>query len=83
MGYELPANLGEHLGDGVWYLRMRLGSVNHRIFYFFGRERNAVCLSHHCTTERTPEAKEIQKAADRKALVMKNQEKFTRSWSGW
>lgn len=67
-GYELRRPDADYLRDGIYELRIRDGSVNYRILYFFHGE-NVAILGHALTKEdRVPPA-EINRAVGRKRLV--------------
>jgi len=69
MGYELciiPGREAASLGHGLYELRVRYGSVNYRILFFFhGRE--VVVLTHGFTKERQVPPKQIRLAMRMKA----------------
>jgi hypothetical protein len=60
-GIELRRPLADFLRDDIYELRIKFGSLNYRILYFFHGERVAVA-SHGCTKERTVPPAEIDKA---------------------
>lgn len=45
LGYELRRPLVDYLRDGIYELRLRVGTVQHRILYFFAG-RGRVVVSH-------------------------------------
>jgi phage-related protein len=66
LGYELRRPEADLLRDGIYELRVRLGTVNYRMLYFFhGRE--AAIVSHGLTKEKAVPPGEIDEAAGRKA----------------
>ena len=65
-GHELRRPLADHLGDGIYELRIQHLRVNYRILYFFSGEGIAV-VSHGITKEGKVPPGEIEKALTRKA----------------
>lgn len=64
-GFRTPRRIIENLGDGIYELRTRLGTVNYRIlFFFYGT--TAVVLTHGFTKEREIPPGEIPRALRRK-----------------
>lgn len=61
MGHELRRPHCDLLEQGIFELRVRLGSVNYRILYAFVG-RHVVLLSHGCTKERAVSKTEINRA---------------------
>ncbi len=57
--------------DGIYELRVRLGSVNYRLLYFFHR-RTVSVVSHGLTKESTVPASDINQAITRKAAFTAN-----------
>lgn len=81
LGNELRRPIADLLRDGIYELRVKVGTVNYRMLYFcFGP--NLACLSHGFTKEdRVPEA-DIELALRRKKLVQKDPKKHTAEWEG-
>lgn len=65
MGHELRRPEADLLRDGIYELRIRLGTVNYRILYFF-YGRNVAALAHAITKEDEIPATEINRAMERK-----------------
>ncbi len=79
LGNELRRPLADLLRDGIRELRIRVGTVNYRILYFFMGE-TIVCLSHGITKEgKVPDA-DIDMAVKRKKLVENDRERYTTEW---
>lgn len=66
LGHELRRPEADLLRDGIYELRVRYGTVNYRILYFF-RQGRAV-LSHGCTKEKKIPSQEIDAAAANRQL---------------
>jgi putative component of toxin-antitoxin plasmid stabilization module len=64
MGHELQRPEADYLRDGIHELRIRLGSVNYRLLYFFHGPIAAV-ISHGVIKEDKVPAKEIERAVHR------------------
>jgi len=75
-GHELRRPIADLLRDGIYELRIRRGTVNYCILYFF-RGQNAVVLSHGLAKEKQAPAREIDTAVQRKTLVEKDPAKYT------
>lgn len=80
LGYELRRPLSDVLDDGIRELRIRKGTVNYRILYFFCGE-NVVCLSHGIRKEKTVPKRDIDLAKARKIEVEANSRKHTAEWT--
>ena len=79
LGGELRRPITDTLRGGIRELRMKVGSVNYRILYFFCGS-NIVCLSHGFTKEdKVPDA-EIELAIKRKFSVERDLGKHTADW---
>jgi phage-related protein len=61
LGHELRRPEADYLRDGIYELRVRLGSVNYRMFFFFYEDIAAV-VSHGITKEQRVAPKEIDRA---------------------
>jgi len=63
-GYELGFPAAEHLGHGIWELRVRVKKVRLRMLYFF-HERDVAVITHgfHKDTSKVPGV-EIKRAKD-------------------
>lgn len=70
-GHELRRPAADILGNGIYELRASYNSLNYRILYFF-HGRDVVVLSHGITKTRTVPAAEIERAAARRALVLRD-----------
>ncbi len=76
LGHELRRPEADYLRDDIYELRVRLGSVNYRMLYFFhGRE--AVVVSHGLTKQRRVPAKEINTAIERKKAFENDPDQHT------
>jgi len=75
-GFELRRPVAEHLGDGIYELRAKRGKVHYRILYFYCG-RNVACLTHGFTKEGEIPPIEITRAKKAKALVERNQDRYT------
>jgi phage-related protein len=65
LGHELRRPEADLLRDGIYELRVRLGSVNYRMLYFF-HGRVAAVVSHRLIKEKSVPAGEIEEAIERK-----------------
>ena len=64
-GYELRRPEADFLRDGIYELRVRLGTTNYRLLYFF-HGRNAAVLAHGLVKEREVPQRDIELAIRRK-----------------
>lgn len=71
LGHELRRPEADYLGDGIHELRVRLGSVNYRLLYFF-HGRTVCVIAHGLTKEAAVPAADIQRALARKATFTTN-----------
>ncbi len=71
LGHELRRPEADYLRDGIYELRVRLGSVNYRLLYFF-HGRTISVVAHGLTKEATVPAVEIERAKGRKAAFDAN-----------
>jgi len=76
LGYELRRPEADLLRDGIYELRVRFQSVNHRMLYFFQANIAAV-LSHGITKERVIPPKEIDRAIQNKIRFMTDPQRHT------
>jgi phage-related protein len=65
MGHELRRPITENLSNDIYELRIRFGSVNYRILYFF-HGRTAAILAHGLTKEAKVPDKDINIAVERR-----------------
>ena len=65
-GHELRRPVADYLRDGVWELRVRHGTVNYRILYFF-HGGTACVLAHGLTKKGMVPDQDIDRALRRKA----------------
>lgn len=79
-GRDLRRPLAAHLDRGIYELRARAGTEQHRIFYFFHGE-DAVILSHGFQKEDKIPSSEIDRAVNCRSLVEKRPELYTTQWS--
>jgi phage-related protein len=75
-GYDLRRPHCDLLGQGIWELRARHGTVHYRILYAFVG-KNIVLLSHGCTKERRVPKSEINRAIKNRDNYKKNPEAHT------
>jgi phage-related protein len=61
MGHELRRPEADYLRDGIYELRVRIGTVNYRMLYFFHEDIAAV-VSHGIMKEQRVPPKEIDRA---------------------
>src|SRR5882724_2303809 len=66
LGHELRRPEADYLRDGIHELRVRLGSVNYRLLYFFHGQTVSV-IAHGLTKEAAVPAGDIKRAITRKA----------------
>lgn len=66
LGYELRRPEADYLRDGLYELRVRFGSVNYRLLYFFQGHTIAV-VTHGLTKETAIPAADLARALARKA----------------
>lgn len=79
-GYELGFPAAEHLGDGIWELRMRVKKVRLRMLYFFHERATAVILNgFYKDTAKVPVV-EIRRARDKRAKYHSEPESHTFYW---
>ena len=71
--------MADGLRDGIHELRVKEGTVQYRILYFYCGA-NAVCLFHGITKERKVPDSEIDLAIKRKLLVEQDLDIFTTLW---
>lgn len=71
LGHELRRPEADYLRDGIYELRIRLGTVNYRLLYFFHKTGEAV-VSHGFTKERRVPQREISRAIERKRKFQQN-----------
>jgi len=71
MGHELRRPIADFLRDGIYELRVRKGSVNYRVLYFF-HGKDVAILAHALTKEADVPEVEIERALRRKAKFEAN-----------
>jgi putative component of toxin-antitoxin plasmid stabilization module len=71
LGHELRRPEADYLRDGVYELRIRLGSVNYRLLYFF-HGRTVSVVAHGLTKEDNVSAAAINRAIAGKAAFTAN-----------
>ena len=76
MGHDARRPLADYLRDGIYELRVRLGTINYRLLYFF-HGRTAIVLTHGLTKEQTVPAREIELAIDRRRRFLDDPPKHT------
>jgi phage-related protein len=70
-GHALRRPAAEYLRDDIYELRIRYGSVNYRILYFF-HGRTIAVLAHGLTKEKDVPDRDIDLAVARKDAFMKS-----------
>ncbi|HRP06800.1 MAG TPA: type II toxin-antitoxin system RelE/ParE family toxin [Opitutaceae bacterium] len=70
-GHELRRPESDYLRDGIYELRVRLGSINYRLLYFF-HGRTVSVLAHGLTKESSIPVTDLQKAIVRKVAFAAN-----------
>lgn len=78
-GHDLRRPLAEHLGDGIYELRIRRQRVHYRMLYFF-HGRNIAILTQGFTKEKQVPQQEIDRAKDDRNLVRRDFKKHTAEW---
>jgi putative component of toxin-antitoxin plasmid stabilization module len=71
LGHELRRPEADLLRDGIYELRIRMGSVNYRLLYFF-HQRTVSVVAHGLTKEAIVPATDINRAITRKAVYTAN-----------
>src|SRR5580658_5986741 len=71
LGHELRRPEGDYLRDGIYELRVRSGSVNYRLLYFF-HGRTVSVVAHGLTKEAGVPASDINRAVARKSAFTAN-----------
>jgi phage-related protein len=71
LGHELRRPEADYLRDGIYELRVRLGSVNYRLLYFFHGQTASV-IAHGLTKEAAVPASDIKRAIARKSAFVAN-----------
>ncbi|MEW6349505.1 MAG: type II toxin-antitoxin system RelE/ParE family toxin [Thermodesulfobacteriota bacterium] len=79
LGNEWRRPYADYLRDGIYELRVKVGTVNYRMLYFF-HGSTAVVLSHGFPKEDRVPAKEIDKAVERRSRFVRNPEIYTTLW---
>ena len=81
LGHELRRPEADLLRDGIYELRIGLGTINYRLLYFF-HDRQVAVLAHGLTKEAQVPATEINRAVARKRLFESNPEKHSHETEG-
>ena len=76
LGHELRRPEADYLRDGIYELRVRVGSVNYRMLYFF-HENIAAVVSHGLTKEKRVPPKEIDHAVAAKRRFVQDPSRHT------
>jgi phage-related protein len=71
LGHELRRPEADYLRDGIYELRVRLGSVNYRLLYFFHGQTVSV-IAHGLSKEGAVPATDIKRAIARKSAFTAN-----------
>ena len=74
-GRDLRRPTADYLRDGIYELRVRFGSMNYRMLYFFSGEMSVV-VSHGLAKEDQLPISEIDLALKRKALYESDTERY-------
>lgn len=69
LGHELRRPETDYLGEGIHELRIRFGSVNYRLLYFFYRQNLAI-VAHSLTKEAAIPAPDLARALARKTAYL-------------
>ncbi len=75
LGHELRRPEADILRDGIHELRVRLGTVNYRMLYFFHGQVAAV-VSHGLTKEKGVPPNEIDRSVERRARFESDPERY-------
>ena len=76
LGHELRRPEADYLRDGIYELRVRVGSVNYRMLYFF-HENIAAVVSHGLTKEKQVPPKDIDRAVEAKQRFVTDPSRHT------
>ena len=76
LGHELRRPEADYLRDGIYELRVRVGSVNYRMLYFF-HENIAAVVSHGLTKEKRVSPKDIDRAVAAKQRFVQDPRRHT------
>lgn len=76
LAHELRRPTADHLQDGIYELRVRVGRVNFRILYFF-HGRSIAVLAHALTKEQEVPKHDLARAAERRELFESNPKRHT------
>ncbi len=76
LGHELRRPENDYLRDGIYELRVRLGTVNYRMLYFF-HENTAAVVSHGLMKEQRVPPKEIDRAIAAKQRFIRDPNRHT------
>ena len=71
LGHELRRPEADYLRDGIYELRVRVGSVNYRMVYFF-HENIAAVVSHDLTKEKQVPPRDIDRAVAAKQRFVRD-----------
>jgi len=71
LGHELRRPEADYLRDGIYELRVRMGSINYRLLYFF-HGRTASVIARGLTKEAAVPASDIKQAITRKSAFAAN-----------
>ncbi|MHB1556276.1 MAG: type II toxin-antitoxin system RelE/ParE family toxin [Isosphaeraceae bacterium] len=76
LGHELRRPEADYLRDGIYELRVRVGSVNYRMLYFF-HENIAAVVSYGLTKERRVPSRDIDRAVAAKQRFVADPRRHT------
>jgi phage-related protein len=71
LGHEARRPLAEHLGGGIYELRIRHGRVHYRVLYAFG-SRGEIVLLHALQKERAVPVMDIRRAERRRDTYLRD-----------
>lgn len=76
LGHQLRRPEADHLGEGIYELRTKLGHVNYRVLYFFHGQVAAVLSCGFTKEDKVPPI-EIQRAKQRRSIFESAAQKHT------
>jgi phage-related protein len=76
LGHELRRPEADYLRDGIYELRVRLGTTNYRMLYFF-HGRIAAVLAHGLVKESEVPPRDIESAIQRKVSFQRDPDRHT------
>jgi phage-related protein len=76
LGHEMRRPEADYLRDGIYELRVRVGSVNYRMLYFF-HDAVAAVVSHGLTKEKRVPPRDVDRAVAAKQRFVQNPRRHT------